>query len=71
MSCPRKNADQKVEPVPKPKCFEEPLYVKEKRLLGAGPSNASEEILKAVSRPVMGHLHPETLKVRSKHEENK
>lgn len=51
--------------VPKPKCFEKEMFVKEKCLLGPGPSNPSERVLRSLSRPVMGHLHPETLKVRN------
>lgn len=50
--------------VPVPQCFSTPMFVKEKRLLGAGPSNPPTDVLKALSLPMMGHLHPETLKVR-------
>lgn len=50
--------------VPVPQCFATPIFVKEKRLLGAGPSNPPNDVLKALSLPMMGHLHPETLKVR-------
>lgn len=49
--------------ITKPNCFSQPMFVKEKRLLGAGPSNPRDNVLKALSRPMMGHLHPETLKV--------
>lgn len=49
-----------------PQCFSTPMFVKEKRLLGAGPSNPPNDVLKALSSPMMGHLHPETLKVRTK-----
>lgn len=62
MACSPRKSNFKFD-VPKPKCFNEALYVKEKRLLGAGPSNLSDEVLEAVGRPMMGHLHPETLKV--------
>lgn len=48
-----------------PQCFSSPMFVKEKRLLGAGPSNPPNNVLKALSKPMMGHLHPEILKVRS------
>lgn len=51
------------EEVPKPKCFDDEMYVKEKRLMGPGPSNPPERVLHALSKPIMGHLHPETLKV--------
>lgn len=39
------------------------MIVKEKRLLGAGPSNPPKSVLSALSGPMMGHLHPETLQV--------
>lgn len=48
---------------PPPSCFLEPLKTKEKILLGPGPSNSSERVLKSMSRQLMGHLHPETLKI--------
>lgn len=51
--------------VSKPKCFANEMYVKEKRLLGPGPSNPSDSVLRALSRPMMGHLHPETLQVHT------
>lgn len=46
-----------------PQCLREKMFVKEKRLLGAGPSNPPEAVLKSLSNPMMGHLHPETLQV--------
>lgn len=49
--------------VPVPEFFSTPMIVKEKRLLGAGPSNPPNDVLRALSLPMMGHLHPETLKV--------
>lgn len=49
--------------IPVPQCFSTPMFVKEKRLLGAGPSNPPNDVLKSLSLPMMGHLHPETLKV--------
>lgn len=39
------------------------MFVREKRLLGAGPSNLPDTVRSALSLPVMGHLHPETLQV--------
>lgn len=50
--------------VPVPASLSQSMFVKEKRLLGAGPSNPPSDVLKALSLPMMGHLHPETLKVR-------
>lgn len=49
--------------VPVPECFSTPIFVKQKRLLGAGPSNPPDNVLRALSLPMMGHLHPETLKI--------
>lgn len=49
--------------IPVPDCFSTPMFVKQKRLLGAGPSNMPDNVQKALSMPMMGHLHPETLKV--------
>lgn len=60
--CPSKCANEGIT-VPKPECFAKEMYVKEKRLLGPGPSNPSDHVLRALSRPMMGHLHPETLQV--------
>lgn len=49
--------------VPVPNALLEPMFVREKRLLGAGPSNLPSAVRAALSLPMMGHLHPETLKV--------
>lgn len=46
-----------------PKCLSKPMFVRDKRLLGAGPSNPPAQVLNALSLPVMGHTHPETLQV--------
>lgn len=46
-----------------PECLLKPMFVRDKRLLGAGPSNPPAAVLNALSMPVMGHLHPETLQV--------
>lgn len=61
MACCKK-LDNAVE-IPVPDCLTKPMFVREKRLLGAGPSNPPNNVLKALSQPMMGHLHPETLKV--------
>lgn len=49
--------------IPVPECLSSAMFVKNKRLLGAGPSNPPDGVLRALSLPMMGHLHPETLKV--------
>ncbi len=41
----------------------EPINVPSKILMGPGPSNASQRILNSLSLPILGHLHPETLKI--------
>lgn len=48
-----------------PECLSKPMFVRDKRLLGAGPSNPPAQVLNALCLPVMGHLHPETLQVCS------
>ena len=40
-----------------------PIKVPQKTLMGPGPSNVSERVLKAQALPVLGHLHPEFCKV--------
>lgn len=40
-----------------------PLSIKEKRLLGPGPSNMADSISKTLTQPLLGHLHPEFLEV--------
>lgn len=59
--CPSKCEDGVT--VAKPKCLEKEMFVREKRLMGPGPSNPTDRVLRALSRPMMGHLHPETLQV--------
>lgn len=66
MACQR-STNSCVADIPVPQCFSTPMFVKEKRLLGAGPSNPPNDVLKALSLPMMGHLHPETLKVCNEH----
>ncbi|XP_058057202.1 alanine--glyoxylate aminotransferase [Anopheles bellator] len=46
-----------------PAVLREPLVVPDKLLMGPGPSNAPQRVLDAMSRPILGHLHPETLKI--------
>jgi hypothetical protein len=41
-----------------------PINVPHKTLMGPGPSNVSQRVLKATALPVLGHLHPEFCKVR-------
>lgn len=40
-----------------------PINVPSKILMGPGPSNPSQRILDSLSLPMLGHLHPETLKI--------
>lgn len=49
--------------VPVPDVMLQSMFVREKRLLGAGPSNPPDTVRSALSLPMMGHLHPETLQV--------
>lgn len=44
-----------------PKVLAKPLRTVNKTLLGPGPSNSPQRVLDAMSRQLMGHLHPETL----------
>lgn len=46
-----------------PQCLAKPIEVPSKLLMGAGPSNAAERVLKAGSLPLLGHLHAEFVKV--------
>ena len=46
-----------------PKCLATPLTVPTKLLMGAGPSNAAESVLRAGALPLLGHLHTEFIKV--------
>lgn len=40
-----------------------PIQVPERILMGPGPSNCSERVLKSLKRQVIGHLHPEMLEL--------
>ena len=47
-----------------PESLKLPINIPQMRLLmGPGPSNVSERVLKAQSLPTLGHLHPEFCKV--------
>lgn len=46
-----------------PSCLQSPLSIPDKTLLGPGPSNVPERVLKAIALPTVGHLHPEFCKV--------
>ncbi len=48
--------------VPKPNLFA-PLSVPQKTMTGPGPSNYSQRVQKALSLPVLGHMHQETFKI--------
>lgn len=62
MACHRKTSITEFE-ITAPECLSKPMFVRDKRLLGAGPSNPPTAVLNALSLPMMGHLHPETLQV--------
>ena len=46
-----------------PEVLKTPMSIPEKTLLGPGPSNVPERVLKAMALPTIGHLHPEFTKV--------
>ena len=46
-----------------PKSLESPISVPQKTMMGPGPANVADRVLKATALPVVGHLHPEFLKV--------
>ncbi|KAB7494767.1 Serine--pyruvate aminotransferase, mitochondrial, partial [Armadillidium nasatum] len=46
-----------------PACLLRPVRVPSKLLLGPGPSNVSERVLRSMTSPMLGHLHPEFLKI--------
>lgn len=47
-----------------PECLAQPIQVPSKILMGAGPSNAADSVLKTGELPLLGHLHAEFTKVR-------
>lgn len=46
-----------------PQSLATPLVVPHKIMMGPGPSNATERVLRAMAQPILGHLHPETLRI--------
>ena len=49
-----------------PESLKLPIHIPQMRLLmGPGPSNVSERVLKAQALPTLGHLHPEFCKVHT------
>lgn len=46
-----------------PACLLRPMEFPTKTLMGPGPSNCPERVLKAQSLPLLGHLHPEFTQV--------
>ena len=40
-----------------------PMNVPSKLLMGPGPSNAPPRVLASMAQPLLGHLHPEFVKV--------
>lgn len=46
-----------------PDVLKKHLIVPHKILMGPGPSNCSKETLRAISLPIVGHLHEECIKV--------
>lgn len=46
-----------------PASLRSPLVVPEKTMMGPGPSNLPERVRKALGNPILGHLHPECLKI--------
>ncbi|EFA09724.1 alanine--glyoxylate aminotransferase [Tribolium castaneum] len=49
--------------VPPPQELTQPLQVPSKTLMGPGPSNCSPRVMEAISRPILGHMHPEIFKI--------
>lgn len=46
-----------------PESLKKPLEVPEKLMMGPGPSNYPQRVRDAMCKPILGHLHPETLQV--------
>lgn len=46
-----------------PEALKTPLKIREKILLGPGPSNPHPAIYDAMSQPILGYIHPDFLKV--------
>uniref|UniRef100_A0AC35U6U3 Alanine--glyoxylate aminotransferase n=1 Tax=Rhabditophanes sp. KR3021 TaxID=114890 RepID=A0AC35U6U3_9BILA len=49
--------------VPKPTVLMEPMNVPPRLLMGPGPSNMRSEVQEATSKSLLGHLHPEFVKI--------
>ena len=48
-----------------PSNLKQSINVPQKTLMGPGPSNVSDRVLKAQALPVLGHLHPEFCQVKN------
>ncbi|CAJ0565683.1 unnamed protein product, partial [Mesorhabditis spiculigera] len=48
---------------PVPKCLLEPMDIPKRELFGPGPSNMGSNIQESASRSLLGHLHPEFVKI--------
>lgn len=59
------NIEEIVERFPVPKTLRRPILVKPHVLMGSGPTNPSQRIIEALSKPVMGMHTEELQKVRS------
>lgn len=46
-----------------PKRLLGPMERVQKTLMGAGPSNCSEQVLRSMGYQLLGHMHPETFQV--------
>lgn len=50
---------------PPPRELFEPLIVPQGRLLlGPGPTNLSNRVIRAMANPLLGHMHPEIFRVK-------
>lgn len=52
-----------MEYVPAPDSLKVPLQVPLKTMMGPGPSNLPDRVRSALANPILGHLHPECLKI--------
>lgn len=55
--------ETKMSRITPPASLKKPLEVPEKLMMGPGPSNYPQRVRDAMSKPILGHLHPETLQV--------
>lgn len=51
--------------IPPPESLKKALNIPNKILMGPGPSNFSQRVLNVLSKPVIGHMHTETIQVRN------